>query len=304
MSLRYASRALAAGIVTAIAAVAPAQAGTFSADNPGGVATLTFVANYGEANKITQTNVLGDDLAQCSHLGCVTYVYDQGANSAISESLQPARCEKMFAFYDIIKCGMGSKLELFLGNGNDSATLFSAQLASGGAGNDRIEGAQTAYGGNGDDTLIGTPGNDRLQPGSGTNIVDCGGGDRDRVSYAGRKQSVVIKLDHHPFDGPTGNEVVLKCERAIGGSGPDAILGTKGPNKFRGGPGNDVLKGAGGNDVLVGEKGTDKLFGGAGRDTLRARDGKKDIVDCGTGKDTVISDPQDAVSANCEINQK
>lgn len=299
MSLKYPGRALAAGVVTAIAAVAPAQAGTFSADNAGGVPTLTFVANYGEANRITQTN--GDDLAQCSHLGCVTYVRDEGANWAISESLQPARCE---SFYFLIKCGMGSKLQLFLGNGNDAATLFSAQLASGGDGNDRIEGAQTAYGGDGDDTLIGTPGNDRLQPGSGTNIVDCGGGDRDRVSYAGRKQSVVIKLDYHPFDGPTGKEVVLKCERVIGGSGPDAILGTKGPNKFRGGPGNDVLNGADGNDVLVGEEGADKLFGGAGRDTIRARDGKKDTVDCGTGKDTVISDSKDTVSANCEINQK
>jgi Ca2+-binding RTX toxin-like protein len=46
---------------------------------------------------------------------------------------------------------------------------------------------------------------------------------------------------------------------------------------------------------LVGSKGRDRLRGGAGRDQLRARDGERDIVSGGPGKDRAAVDAIDVV---------
>jgi Ca2+-binding RTX toxin-like protein len=47
--------------------------------------------------------------------------------------------------------------------------------------------------------------------------------------------------------------------------------------------------------------GNDTLIGGPGNDTIYARDGKRDVIDCGTGKDVVYADRYDKVAANCEV---
>jgi Ca2+-binding RTX toxin-like protein len=60
-----------------------------------------------------------------------------------------------------------------------------------------------------------------------------------------------------------------------------------------------VLFGGIGNDVLYGGAGSDRLYGGPGNDTLRARDGQRDVVDCGPGRDIAYVDRIDRVSA-CE----
>ena len=63
--------------------------------------------------------------------------------------------------------------------------------------------------------------------------------------------------------------------------------------------GNDVLYGGRGDDRLDGGPGRDRLFGGPGNDMLRARDGARDVVDCGPGRDTAVIDRFDRVSG-CE----
>ncbi len=62
-----------------------------------------------------------------------------------------------------------------------------------------------------------------------------------------------------------------------------------------GGPGEDVLHGGPGNDWLDGDQGADSLD-----DVLRAVDGRRDVVDCGAGRDRAEVDPQDRVSG-CEV---
>jgi len=52
--------------------------------------------------------------------------------------------------------------------------------------------------------------------------------------------------------------------------------------------------------MLVGGPGRDRLFGGFGRDTFRARDGERDIVGCGAGRDEVFADRIDLVGVDCE----
>jgi Ca2+-binding RTX toxin-like protein len=79
------------------------------------------------------------------------------------------------------------------------------------------------------------------------------------------------------------------------------LVGNARANRLVGTPRNDMLNGRGGNDVLIGLGGNDTLIGGPGNDTIYARDGKRDVIDCGTGKDVVYADRYDKVAANCEV---
>jgi hypothetical protein len=84
-----------------------------------------------------------------------------------------------------------------------------------------------------------------------------------------------------------------------GGPGSQAIAGRGGDDRLRGGEGNDCIDGGAGADVLSGNEGADILRGGVGGDVLRARDGERDVVVCGEGRDRAIVDHRDRVRG-CE----
>jgi len=90
----------------------------------------------------------------------------------------------------------------------------------------------------------------------------------------------------------------------IGTAGPDLLRGSKGADKLLGLGGNDRLYGLAGNDIVVGGAGSDRMFGGRGTDRLEARDGERDLVDCGSGRDTAIVDNVDEVNSTCETVQR
>jgi cell division septation protein DedD len=90
-----------------------------------------------------------------------------------------------------------------------------------------------------------------------------------------------------------------RSDRITGTSGNDLIYGRGGNDRLAGGAGNDVLYGNAGNDILFGGPGIDRLYGGPGNDQLHARDGRRDTVDCGPGKDIAWVDRIDRVSG-CE----
>ena len=97
-----------------------------------------------------------------------------------------------------------------------------------------------------------------------------------------------------------------------GGGGKDKIFGDAGDDTLLGQGGNDLLRGEGGNDRLTGGAGNDRLYGGDGRDGLRgeagrdtmtgeagndslfAKDGERDLLDGGPGKDRGEWDKEDA----------
>lgn len=85
----------------------------------------------------------------------------------------------------------------------------------------------------------------------------------------------------------------------VGTNGPDVLRGGSRGDKLYGKGGNDRLFGLGGNDLLVGGPGADLLVGGAGNDRLGARDGARDTVRCGPGRDIAVVDAQDRVRS-CE----
>ena len=108
--------------------------------------------------------------------------------------------------------------------------------------------------------------------------------------------------------GTTGGGTARGVTR-VGTSRADRLRGTPGPDVLRGLAGNDTLLGLGGADrleggpgadALDGGPGADRLLGGLGTDTIRARDGLRDIVDCGPGRDVAVVDRRDSVR-NCEV---
>ncbi|MEK6276799.1 MAG: CocE/NonD family hydrolase [Actinomycetota bacterium] len=90
----------------------------------------------------------------------------------------------------------------------------------------------------------------------------------------------------------------------LGRRGIDCQQGGPGGDLLRGGPKLDVLLGGGDNDTIGGGQGPDAMAGLGGRDTIRggagadrifSRDGRRDIVRCGKGRDAVAVDGLDAV---------
>lgn len=89
------------------------------------------------------------------------------------------------------------------------------------------------------------------------------------------------------------------ADRLNGRGGRDCLVGGAGDDRLSGGPGADRLEGGSGRDVLTGDAGRDRMLGGTGNDKLHARDGERDVVDCGRGRDAAVVDRIDRVRS-CE----
>ena len=99
---------------------------------------------------------------------------------------------------------------------------------------------------------------------------------------------------------PTRTAATSGADRLVGTPRRDVLRGLGGSDTILGGAGDDVLDGGSGNDTLVGGRGRDVLYGRAGNDVLSVRDGRRDRVSCGAGRDRVIADRLDAVARDCE----
>jgi Ca2+-binding RTX toxin-like protein len=148
-------------------------------------------------------------------------------------------------------------------------------------------------------TRVTQPGEHVLTAVSGFDGVDPTPGDN------GVTLRVSTPVAATPPNTPTAPRGVVRNGRA----GADRLAGTPFADTLRGLGGNDVLRGLGGNDRLeggsgddrlVGGPGSDVLLGGAGNDTIEARDGRRDVVRCGAGRDTVVADRIDSVARDCE----
>ena len=84
---------------------------------------------------------------------------------------------------------------------------------------------------------------------------------------------------HELFRGFRGRDTI------DGGAGYDLAYGGKGRDSLKLGNGSDTGYGGPGNDILIGGNGRDTLYGGSGNDTLSVRDGKRDVVHCGSDDD-------------------
>ena len=100
-------------------------------------------------------------------------------------------------------------------------------------------------------------------------------------------------------NGPDVLRGTNKADTIRGLKGADKIFGKGGADVLRGNKGADRVHGGGGKDKVYGGLGKDKLYGDSGNDRLYARDGKKDFVNCGKGRDRAVVDAKDKVRG-CE----
>lgn len=178
------------------------------------------------------------------------------------------------------------------------------------SGRDNDQGADTVRGGEGTDGLV-------------------------LESHAG---GMSISLDGQANDGTgaEGDNIGSDFERIDGTNAADVFHGSPGGDSFHAGGGGDEIHGADGGDDLAGDGGDDRVFGDAGNDKvegtngadlvdggpgadqiygdiancsvfcnfdadqLLARDGERDVVDCGGGADTAQVDSLDVV-AFCSV---
>jgi Ca2+-binding RTX toxin-like protein len=92
-----------------------------------------------------------------------------------------------------------------------------------------------------------------------------------------------------------------RADTLNGSAGRDLLRGLGGNDRLFGRGGDDRLLGGAGDDRLVGGAGKDVLESGAGRDVVESRDGVRDVVRCGAGKDTAVADRLDWVGRDCEL---
>jgi Ca2+-binding RTX toxin-like protein len=148
---------------------------------------------------------------------------------------------------------------------------------------DGLAGEDCLFGQDGADTMRGGDGDDRVSGGNGNDRGDGGAGADTLFGSAG--------VD--TLYGRAGNDVLS------GGLGSDRLYGEAGNDRVTGSAGNDRLSTGAGNDRIVAGTGRDVVIAGSGNDLIDVRDGARDVVSCGPGRDTVVRDRRD-VLRNCE----
>ena len=90
-------------------------------------------------------------------------------------------------------------------------------------------------------------------------------------------------------------------DRAYGRGGHDLILAGGGRDRAYGGSGHDRLRGDAENDKLYAGSGQDIVESGSGNDISYTRDGARDVLRCGRGRDVAYVDRADRVARDCEV---
>lgn len=190
--------------------------------------------------------------------------------------------------------------------GADVETVIGTGAADTLTGNDS---ANRFFGGGGEDVYSGAGGRDLFEttePGDpiARDRIACGAGrdivDGDKLDEAGADCEIVAvdgRIDL--TNGPDVFKLFRSGLSVFGRGGNDVITGI-GADVIDGGKGNDRLVGGSDVDRLTGGTGRDKVFGGGAGDTIRVRDGVRDFVGCGPGRDVVKADRRDRVRSDCE----
>jgi hypothetical protein len=130
-----------------------------------------------------------------------------------------------------------------------------------------------------------------------------GSGDPTRPRAGGGCEEVLVGTARaDTLRGTAGGDVAFGLgghDRIEGRAGHDCLLGESGNDVLRGEGGADRLTGGRGNDTLVGGPGVNAYDAGPGADRVEARNGVRETVRCGSGRDTATVDRIDRV-LGCE----
>jgi RTX calcium-binding nonapeptide repeat (4 copies) len=138
--------------------------------------------------------------------------------------------------------------------------------------------------------------------GGGGGDYGSSGDPTDPLGSGGCAAAIVGTEDADTLGGGGEGEVFLALggrDRVGGGGGHDCLLGYGGADVLRGEDGHDRLTGGRGADLLVGGGGVNAYDAGPGRDVVQARNGKRELVRCGSGRDRARVDSRDRVR-DCE----
>jgi Ca2+-binding RTX toxin-like protein len=130
-------------------------------------------------------------------------------------------------------------------------------------------------------------------------------GTADGETLNGTPQSDVIfgRMGSDTLNGADGDDCLYGEEgddELSGGSDDDIVGGGSGDDEISGGGGSDTLVGNSGDDEINGGNSGDSISAGTGDDIVFARDGVRDTINCGPGRDRVTADRSDSVARNCE----
>ena len=154
----------------------------------------------------------------------------------------------------------------------------------------------------GADTFVGTKAAERVQPKTGADKLDGGGGEdildlynsgasngTDFVGVTVQAGAGTIALGDGAVMTFSGFEWIIgsyfgdvidvgnKQIKVEGGSGDDTLIGGKRSDDLAGGNDDDTLRGGAGSDLLRGQSGDDRLFGGGHSDTLEGGVGDDEL---------------------------
>jgi Ca2+-binding RTX toxin-like protein len=184
-----------------------------------------------------------------------------------------------------------------------TAGVAVAQGVTGSPGNDRLRGTNQA------DTFQAFAGNDRVRAFGGNDSADLGPGNDRAWGGRGNDQLRGEQGADRLFGGPGDDhlEGLAGPDLLVGGRGNDTLQGDVplvgdkiSRDRLWGGPGDDTLRGGDGNDRIHGGRGQDTIAAQGGDDRIFARDGERDVIDCGPGSDRVRADMKDVVDTSCE----
>jgi RTX calcium-binding nonapeptide repeat (4 copies) len=298
----------AATILATLAVAAPAHAGVLHYEpdrfgQPWSGSSVEYTADPGETNRVTLTQATTEAVLDLDSV----VITDAGApvrpDPASPETTQ--QC----SFFDhgaICHAKRFNLASVALGDGDDSAGVVADPLS-----------ITSLDGGAGNDVLVGSAGVENFTGGPGADDISGGGARGDAMSYGDDGDpltGVTVTLDDLPNDGHPGerDNVRSNIERVTGTPGPDRLTGSalanslngyEGDDILSGGPGDDALHGLSGDDTLIGGLGADTLLGSTGSDVLRARDGARDMLDCGEDSDTAFTDAVEEWVLECETVQ-
>ena len=165
--------------------------------------------------------------------------------------------------------------------------------------------------------LRGGLGDDVLRAGAAATVFDMGpaadgadtilnGTGHSIVRYEQRTKPVNATIDHGGADdgeAGEGDEIKGRHETVEGGQAGDTLDAPRGSllsYLLSGNGGNDTINGAGGNDTVLGGAGGDTVTTFGGNDRIITTDTIIDIVDCGSGQDTVELAAGGFIHVSCE----
>lgn len=258
---------------------------------------------FGTDTLVDVENFHGSGFGDVIYVGGLggTYTFDRAGDDLVVASQDPGADGHLFIAGSGNDTLIGTAADNdridYLDDGLDGAGAVSqgvnvdlaAGVATDGWGDtDTLEGIERVHGTPFDDTIVGGDERNQFDGREGNDILDGGGGDRDKLLYTNDPGAVNVNLTTGiAIDGWGDTDTISNFEQVRGSNLNDTLVGDGNRNTFEGEAGDDLIQGLDGDDELEGDQGNDTLDGGADFDTVAHFDDPSGVlVDLAIGSTT------------------